>query len=61
VDQIFYGELRPYRMSLCDIKVIMAIMCVLMLELLCQAVTGRIPVLECLLLGVCGRLWSCLV
>jgi hypothetical protein len=35
--------------SLSDVKVIMTIMHVLMEELLCQAVTGRIPILECLL------------
>jgi hypothetical protein len=45
-------------MSLSDGKVIMAIMHVLSLDLLCQAVMGRVPVLECLLLGarVCQRL-----
>jgi hypothetical protein len=44
--------------SLSDGKVIMAIMYVLSLDLLCQAVMGRVPVLECLLLGarVCQRL-----
>jgi hypothetical protein len=47
--------------SLSDVKVIMMIMCVLVVELLCQTVTGRIPVLECLLLGTRGRLRLCLI
>jgi hypothetical protein len=37
----------------------MAIMRVHVEELLCQATTGWIVVLECLLLGVCGPLWLC--
>jgi hypothetical protein len=39
----------------------MAIMRVLVVELLCQVVTGHIPTLECLLLDVSGRLWLRLV
>jgi hypothetical protein len=35
--------------SLSDVRMIMTIMCVLLEELLCQAVMGRILVLECLL------------
>jgi hypothetical protein len=35
------------RANLSDIRVIMTIMRVLVEELLCQVVTGRIPVLEC--------------
>jgi hypothetical protein len=47
--------------SLSDVKVIMAIMCVLMVELLCQAVTRWILVLECLFPGLHVRLQLCLV
>jgi hypothetical protein len=39
----------------------MVIMCVLSVELLCQAVMGRIPTLEFLLPGTHGRLRLCLV
>jgi hypothetical protein len=39
----------------------MVIMHVLVVELLCQVVTRRIPVIECLLPGAHGRLWLCLV
>jgi hypothetical protein len=39
----------------------MVIMRILVEEFLCQAVMGRILVLESLLSGVCGRLWSHLV
>jgi hypothetical protein len=35
------------RMNLFDVRVITTIMCILVQELLCQAVTGRILVLEC--------------
>jgi hypothetical protein len=45
------------RMSLSDVGVIVAIMCILVKELLCQEMTGRIPVLECLLSGPRGRIW----
>jgi hypothetical protein len=61
VDRIFYGEHRPYRVSLSNVRVIMVIMHVLVVELLCQVVTRRIPVIECLLPGAHGRLWLCLV
>jgi hypothetical protein len=37
------------RMNLSDVRVIMAIMRVLVEELLCKVVTGRILVLECIL------------
>jgi hypothetical protein len=47
--------------SLSDVKVIMAIMCVLMVELLCQAVTRWILVLECLFPGLHVCLQLCLV
>jgi hypothetical protein len=40
--------------SLSDVRAIMTIMCVLMVELLYQAVMGPVPVLECLLLDVHG-------
>jgi hypothetical protein len=42
--------------NLSDVRVIMAIMHVHMEELLCQAATGQILVLECLLLGARGRI-----
>jgi hypothetical protein len=61
MDHTFYGEPRPYQVSLFDVRVNMTIMRVLVEELLCQAVMGQIPALECLLLGACGRLWLCLV
>jgi hypothetical protein len=47
--------------SLSNVRVIMVIMLVLVVELLCQAVTGWIPVLECLLPGARGHLRLCLV
>jgi hypothetical protein len=37
------------RENLFDVRAIMVIMCVLIVELLCQTVMGRVPVLECLL------------
>jgi hypothetical protein len=43
--------------NLSDVRVIITIMCVLVEKLLCQIVMGRIPILECLLSGVCGHLW----
>jgi hypothetical protein len=49
------------RVSLSDVRVIMENMRVFVVELLCEVVTGRIPVLDCLLLGACGRMWLCLV
>jgi hypothetical protein len=36
-------------------------MYVLVVELLCQAVTGQIPTVECLLPSAHGHLWLCLV
>jgi hypothetical protein len=45
------------RVNLSNVRVIIVIMCVLMEELLCQTVMEWIPVLECPLSGVCGRLW----
>jgi hypothetical protein len=45
------------RANLSDVRMIIAIMRVLMVDLLCQAVTGRIPTLECMLLGARGCLW----
>jgi hypothetical protein len=46
--------------SLYDVRVIMVIMRVLMVEMPCQVMTGRILALKCLLPGARGRLWSCL-
>jgi hypothetical protein len=43
--------------SLSDVRVVMVIVWVLVVELLCQAVMGCIPVLECLLPSACERLW----
>jgi hypothetical protein len=42
--------------NLSDVRVIITIMHVHMEELLCQAATGQILVLECLLLGARGRI-----
>jgi hypothetical protein len=47
------------RVNLSDVRAIMAIMCVPVMELLCQAVMRWVPVLEYLLLDVCGCLWPC--
>jgi hypothetical protein len=59
VDRIFYGEPRPYQVSLSDVKVILAIMRILMVELLCQMVMRQILVLECML-SVLEYVLSCL-
>jgi hypothetical protein len=40
--------------GLSDVRAIMVIMCVFMVELLCQLVMGWVLVLECLLLGARG-------
>jgi hypothetical protein len=56
MDQNIYGELHPYWASLSDVRVIMTIMYVLMIELQCQAVMEQIPALECLLSGTRGHL-----
>jgi hypothetical protein len=45
------------RTNLSDVRVIMAIMRVHVKELLCQALTGQIPILKCPLSGAHGRLW----
>jgi hypothetical protein len=45
------------RVNLSDVRVTMVIMCVPVEVLLCQMMTGRNPVLKCLLLGACGCLW----
>jgi hypothetical protein len=37
MDQIFRGELRPYRKSLSDVRVIITFMHVLVVESPCQA------------------------
>jgi hypothetical protein len=47
------------KVSLSDVRVIMAIMRVHVVELLCQTAMGWIPVLKYFLLGACGRLWPC--
>jgi hypothetical protein len=47
------------RTNLFGVRVIMVIMHVPVGELLCQAVTGWIPVLKCPLAGACGLLWLC--
>jgi hypothetical protein len=44
---------------LSDVRVIMMIKLVPVVELLCQTVTGWIPVLKILLSDVCGCLWPC--
>jgi hypothetical protein len=50
------GKLAITPMSLPNVKFIMAIMHVHVVEWLCQAVMGCIPILECLLLSVFGCL-----
>jgi hypothetical protein len=45
------------RVSLSDVRVIMMIMLILVVELLCQAAMGWISVLKYLLSGTDGRLW----
>jgi hypothetical protein len=47
------------RADLSDVRVIMLIMRAPVVELLCQAGIGWIPVLKWLLLGARGCLWSC--
>jgi hypothetical protein len=49
---------KPAFISAClaDVKVIMAIMCVPVVELLCQMMTGWIPVPKCLPPNVSGCL-----
>jgi hypothetical protein len=49
------------RVSLSDVRDIMVIMCVLVVELLCQAMMGWNSVLECLLPGTRGRWWLHLI
>jgi hypothetical protein len=61
VQLIFYGEPRPYRTILSDVRVIIVIMRVLIVELLCHAVMGWIPSLGCLLPSMCERIWLHLV
>jgi hypothetical protein len=61
VDQIFHGEHRPYRASLSKVRLIRTFMRVVVVELLCQAATGWISDLECLLLGAHGIQWLCLL
>jgi hypothetical protein len=43
--------------SLPDIRMIMTIMRILMVKSLCQAVMGRVPILECMLPDKRGFLW----
>jgi hypothetical protein len=47
----------PHWVTLSDVRVIMMIMCVLVVELLCQAMMGWVPTLECLLPGAFGCMW----
>jgi hypothetical protein len=61
MDQVFYGEPHPYRVRLSNVRGIMMIMHVLVMELLCQAVKGWILALNCLLPGTHGRQWLRLV
>jgi hypothetical protein len=49
------------RACLSDVKVIIVIMCVSVVEFLCQETTEWIPVLKYLVSGACGRLWPCIV
>jgi hypothetical protein len=41
--------------SLSGVRVIMAIMRVLVVELLCQVMMGQVLVIECPLIGACGH------
>jgi hypothetical protein len=52
------GETCPCRVS-SGVRVIMMIMCVRMVELLCQVVMGQALVLKCHVLGVHGCLCLC--
>jgi hypothetical protein len=47
------------RVNLPNVRVIMTIMRVPVVERLCHAVMGRISTLKCLLLGKCGCLRPC--
>jgi hypothetical protein len=47
------------RVNLSNVRVIVSIMRVPMVELLCQELMGYISVLKYLLSGVCGCLWPC--
>jgi hypothetical protein len=60
-DRISCGEPLPCQASLSGVKVIMMFMRVLEMESLCQAATGWILALECLLSGTCGSQWLRLV
>jgi hypothetical protein len=61
VDWFFMGRPAFFEGSLSDVRMIMAIWHVPMVELICQVVMGLVPVLECLLSGTRGRLGLCLV
>jgi hypothetical protein len=54
--RIFHGETRPHRVggALSCVRAIMTIIRVRVVELLCQAMMGRIPVPKCLVLGAPG-------
>jgi hypothetical protein len=47
------------RACLSNIRVIMAIIHVPLVELLCQMVMGQNPALKYVLSGMCGQLWPC--
>jgi hypothetical protein len=49
------------RVGLSDVRVIMVIMCVPLVESLCQEAIGWIPTLEYLLPGMHGGMWPCSV
>jgi hypothetical protein len=53
------GQPCPYRVSLSDVRVVIAIMCAFVVKLMCQAAMRRIPALKCLPPGACGCLWLC--
>jgi hypothetical protein len=62
MDLIPYGEAHFYRANLIDVKVIMPIMCVSVVEFLYQVVTRQILILKYLLSGThgsCGHVLSC--
>jgi hypothetical protein len=47
------------RVCLSDVRVIMLIMRVPLVEQQCQAAMGRVPILKCPLSGERGHLWLC--
>jgi hypothetical protein len=57
MNQIFYGDIRPYRGELINVGVSMMIIRVLTMKMLCQVMMGRVLVLGCLLPSTRGCMW----